>query len=95
MINDIEEKTETQYRRDFSALEQRRREGMALLAQGISQAEVARVVEVSRMSVMRWERLRLKKHEGAWQRRSLGRPRKRKVRDQRAEVRGQLAAGFA
>jgi transposase len=78
MINDLEEKTETQYRRDLGALEQRRREGMLLLAQGVSQAEVARRVGVSRMSVMRWERLRLKKRKAAWARRRLGRPPKRR-----------------
>jgi transcriptional regulator with XRE-family HTH domain len=91
MINDLEEKKETQYRRDLRALEQRRREGMKLLARGVSQAEVARRVGVSRMSVMRWERLRLKKRRTAWARRRLGRPPKRKVRGQRAEIRGQRA----
>ena len=88
MINELEEKEEVQYRRDFVALEQRRREGMALLAQGVSQAEAARIVGVSRMSVMRWERLRLKKRKGAWARRRLGRPPKRKVRDQKSEDKG-------
>jgi transposase len=80
MINDLEEKTEAQYRRDFCALEKRRREGMELLAQGVSQAEVARIVGVSRMSVMRWERLRVAKRSAAWARRRLGRPPKRKGR---------------
>ena len=87
MFNDLEEKTETQYRRDLVGMEQRRREGMLLLARGIPQAEVARRVGVSRMSVMRWERLRMKKRRTAWARRRLGRPPKRKVRGRRAEVR--------
>jgi len=86
MFNDLEEKTETQYRRDFLALEQRRREAMTLLAQGVPQAEVARRVGVSRMSVMRWERLRTAKRRAAWARRRLGRPPKRKVRGRSSKV---------
>jgi len=78
MINDIEEKTEAQYRRDLVGMEQRRREGMLLLARGVPQAEVARRVGVSRMSVMRWERLRTAKRRAAWARRRLGRPPKRR-----------------
>jgi len=61
---------------------------MTLLAQGVSQAEVARRVGVSRMSVMRWERLRTAKRRTAWARRRLGRP--PKVRRKRKS-----AAGFA
>ncbi len=41
-------------RRDFEALEQRRREGAKLLRQGIPEAEVARRVGVHRQSVNRW-----------------------------------------
>lgn len=41
-------------RRDFEALEQRRREGIRLLKQGLSQSEVARQVQVSHRSVGRW-----------------------------------------
>jgi len=61
-------------KRDFEALEKRRRAGMALLAKGVYQAEVARIVGVSRMTVLRWERLRTEKARGAWKRRRLGRP---------------------
>ncbi len=74
MINDLEGKDEAVYSRDLGALEQRRRKGMALLAKGFSQAEVARIVGVSRMSVLRWERLRKVKRHAAWKRRRLGRP---------------------
>ena len=46
-------------RRNFEALEQRRREGAELLRQGVPQAEVARRVGVCRQSVSRWaEQLR-------------------------------------
>src|SRR5436305_8167609 len=41
-------------RRDFDELERRRMRGARLLHQGISQAEVARQVKVSRESVRRW-----------------------------------------
>lgn len=67
-------KSEKERVRDFEALEKRRRAGMALLAKGVFQAEVARIVGVSRMTVMRWERLRTEKTRGAWKCRRLGRP---------------------
>lgn len=41
-------------KRDFSAMEERRREAARLLRQGVSQAEVARRTAVSRQSVSRW-----------------------------------------
>jgi transposase len=41
-------------RRDFEALEQRRREAGKLFAKGVRQAEVARRLDVSRQSVSRW-----------------------------------------
>jgi transposase len=41
-------------RRDFKALEKRRREAAELLRQGVHQAEVARRVGVHRQSVSRW-----------------------------------------
>ena len=63
-------------KRDFAALEDRRREGMRLLAKGIPQAEVARRMGVSRVSVLRWARARSRKRGGAWRKGQLGRPRK-------------------
>lgn len=78
MIDDLVETSTAKYRRDFAAMEARRRQGMSLLAKGIVQAEVARVVGVSRMTVMRWERLRTMKPRVAWKRRRLGRPPVRK-----------------
>ena len=41
-------------RRDFKAMEERRMEAARLFRQGVSQAEVARRLEVSRQSVSRW-----------------------------------------
>ena len=43
-------------RRDFVALEQRRRRAARLLAKGLNQSEVARQVGVHRQSVSRWAR---------------------------------------
>jgi transposase len=43
-------------RRDFDALEQRRRKAARLLRRGIPQSEVARRVGVHRQSVSRWDR---------------------------------------
>ncbi len=43
-------------KRDFVALERRRVQAARLLAQGLSQAEVARRVGVHRQSVSRWDR---------------------------------------
>ncbi|MGH7253752.1 MAG: winged helix-turn-helix domain-containing protein [Nitrospiraceae bacterium] len=42
-------------RRDFAALEKRRMEAARLLREGLSQADVARRVKVSRESVRRWQ----------------------------------------
>lgn len=43
-------------KRDFISLEQRRRQAAGLLAKGRSQADVARLIGVSRQSVSRWAR---------------------------------------
>lgn len=91
-------KVGTKRNRDFAALEKRRREGMGLLAKGVPQAEVARIVGVSRTTVLRWERLRTEKRGAAWKQRRLGRPPKvteahlRKLSD-RAEA-GRAGARF-
>lgn len=55
-------------------MEARRREGMRLLARGMSQSEVAHTVGVSRTTALRWNRLRQKRSDAAWKRRPLGRP---------------------
>jgi transposase len=41
-------------KRDFAAMEERRREAARLLRKGVSQSEVARLTQVSRQSVSRW-----------------------------------------
>lgn len=85
-------------RRDFSELERRRRKGMKLLAEGHSQAEVARRCDVSRTSVFRWDQARRQRRAKAWKRRPLGRPPKVTAshlrRLEQALVRGAQAHGF-
>ena len=46
------------YQRDFKELESRRRKGMRMLARGVAQAEVARVLEVSRQTASSWAKKR-------------------------------------
>ena len=48
-------------KRDFDALEDRRFEAFRLLKKGLSEAEVARQVEVHRQSVNRWAQ-QIEKH---------------------------------
>lgn len=88
----------TQFKRDIEGMEQRRRQGLHLLAQGLSQAEVARRCGVSRVSVWRWAQRRRSSGPGAWKRRPLGRPPKLHATDLRrleqALLRGAQAHGF-
>ena len=63
----------TKARRDLEGMEARRRKGMRLLARGVSQAEVARQCDVSRVSALRWEQQRKAAKAKAWKRRPLGR----------------------
>jgi transposase len=88
----------TRTKRDFAALEERRREGMRLLGRGIAQAEVARRCNVSRTTVFRWEQSRKTKRGAAWKRGRLGRPHKltsaQKEIVRRALVEGAQAHGF-
>ena len=86
-------------RRDFAALEERRREAARLLRQGLSQSEVARRVGVHRQSVSRWAReLEQSGVRGLRRARRTGRPPKlsaAQLRDlKRALVRGPEAFGF-
>lgn len=64
----------TKTRRDFAGMEARRREGMRLLALGVSQSAVARQQGVSRTTTLRWSRMRQARQGAAWKRRPLGRP---------------------
>jgi transposase len=64
----------TRTKRDFTALEERRREGMRLLARQVPQAEVARRLGVSPAAVCKWEARRRRQAGAAWRRRPLGKP---------------------
>ena len=86
-------------RRDFAALEERRMEAARLLRAGLSQAEVARKVEVHRQSVGRWAReLEESGVRGLRKAKQVGRPPKLtapQLRDiERALKRGPEAFGF-
>lgn len=59
------------YRRDFTALEQRRKQAAQLLAKGMRQAEIARTLGVSRQSVSVWAKA-LEADKQAWHRKPLG-----------------------
>lgn len=62
-------------RRDFDQLSERRREAMTLLDEGVSQADVARELGVTRQTVSRWARLKeAYPDDEPWRRRALGRP---------------------
>lgn len=61
-------------RRNFAHLEVRRREGMRLLSQGLSQSDVARRLKVSEVSVSRWKRALVCRGGDAWRRGRLGKP---------------------
>ena len=80
-------------------VERRRRRGARLLAAGETRAEVARRVDVSRQTVMRWDRARQAGGVAALRRAThFGRPERLSV-EQRAELarllkEGALAAGF-
>lgn len=88
----------TKTRRDLDGMEERRRKGMRLLAQGVSQAEVARRCGVSRVSARRWEQQRQTTKAAAWKRRPLGRRPKltpaHKQTLEKALERGAQAHGF-
>lgn len=64
----------TAVRRNFTHLEVRRREGMRLLTQGLSQSDVARRLKVSEVSVSRWKHALIRRGGDAWRRGRLGKP---------------------
>jgi transposase len=59
------------YKRDFTALEQRRKKAAHLLLKGMKPAEVARELGVSRQSVSRWAKA-LSVDQRAWRRKPVG-----------------------
>jgi transposase len=87
-----------QYKRDFEALEARRREGMRLLGRGVKQADIARRLTVSRQTVSSWAKAR-EAAPRAWRNKTLGRPggltEIERKRLSRLLVDGAVAAGFA
>jgi transposase len=88
----------TKTKRDLEGMEQRRREGMRLLGQGIPQAEVARRCGVSRPTALRWKEHCQSGAVAAWKRRPLGRPPKLGLTDkqrlEKALLQGAQAHGF-
>jgi transposase len=89
-----------EFEQQLKELEQRRKRGMRLLADGVWPAEVARRVGVSRQSVLRWTKLHSQGGVAALKRTErFGRPPKLNEA-QRAELMralkgGALSAGFA
>lgn len=85
------------YRRDFKELELRRRKGMRMLSRGVAQAEVARVLEVSRQTTSSWAK-KLAEDTQAWRGKPLGRPggldAAQKKQLGKALLAGALAKGF-
>jgi transposase len=82
----------TKTKRDFEALEERRREGMRLLGRRIAQAEVARRLGVTPAAVCKWEARRKAQPGVAWKRRPLGKPPKLTVRH-KEQLRAALKKG--
>jgi transposase len=87
----------SEYRRDFEALEARRREGMRLLSRGVKQAEIARRLEVSRQTVSSWAKAK-DVEQKAWRNKRLGRPGgmtdAERARLSKLLIDGAVAAGF-
>ena len=80
-------------RRDFEALERRRRKAARLFAKGVPQAEVARRLNVSRQSVSRWYQRWIKRGEDALVGTGrAGRP-PRLTKEQKARVDAELRKG--
>lgn len=86
------------YQRDFKELERRRRKGMRWLSGGVTQAEVARRLQVSRQTTLNWARA-LAGNPGAWRRKPLGRPARLAATDRKRLAKlltdGAVMSGFA
>src|SRR5258706_2227793 len=63
------------HKRDFKALERRRLKGAKLLARGVSKAQVARRLDVTRQTVAAWEQRLSDGGLQSLKRGTLGRPR--------------------
>lgn len=86
------------HKRDFKELEKRRLKGARLLLRGMSKAEVARRLGVTRQTVAAWEQRLAAGGRAALKRGALGRPRQLAAEQERELGRiilaGALAAGF-
>jgi transposase len=86
-------------KRDLKALQRRRLGAIRLLDKGVSQAEVARKLGVSRQSVSQWAKLRAEGGEEALKAKRVGRPSDLGAGQRRELVRvlkrGAIVAGFA
>lgn len=86
------------YKRDLRQMELRRRKGMRMLARGVSQAEVARELDVSRQTASSWFK-KFAEDTQSWRRKPLGRPSglgdTQKKELGKALLAGALANGFA
>lgn len=86
-------------KRDLKALERRRLRGVRLLKRGYTQAEVARLCEVSRQAVSEWAQALATGGKPALRAKRLGRPPRLGPRERDELVRrlkqGALAQGFA
>jgi transposase len=84
-------------KRKIKAMEGRRMQGVRMLRRGVSQAEVARRLEVSRQSVCAWAKVD-KENKMGWRSTPLGRPssldKEQKLRLQRMLRKGGLRNEF-
>ncbi|MBL8502297.1 MAG: IS630 family transposase [Rhodocyclaceae bacterium] len=86
------------HKRDFKELEKRRLKGARLLLRGVTKAEVARQLGVTRQTVATWEQRLAEGGREALKRGDLGRPRQLDAEQERELgkiiLAGALAAGF-
>jgi transposase len=80
-------------RRDFVALERRRLAAARLLAQGLNQSEVGRLLKVSNQAVSQWASLLRGKGEGALRQAERAGRQPRLTAQQKAQLEQRLLAG--
>lgn len=85
-------------KRDLKALQRRRFRALRLLSKGVSQAEVARQLGVSRQSVSHWARVWAEEGEAALKASPVGRPAELDAEQRRELIkilkRGAVVSGF-
>jgi transposase len=86
------------HKRDFKALEKRRLQGARLLADGLTKAEIARQLGVTRQTVAAWEQRLAEGGKDGLKRGELGRPRQLSTQQEQelsqTLMAGALAAGY-